>query len=871
LSTPEDPRSWRKDSELSSWTATEQLPAGQPLPRETAFTPGTMLAGRYRIVALLGKGGMGEIYRADDVKLGQPVALKFLHGALSADRLQQLYREVRVGRQVSHPNVCRLYDVVEMGEHTFLAMEYVDGEDLASLLARIGRLPADKGIELARDLAAGLAAVHERGVVHRDLKPANVMIDGRGRARLTDFGLALAYEAEGREASAGTPAYMSPEQLAGRTVSARSDLFALGLLLYEMLTGRRFFDARTVKDLLEQHAKPRASRIQGGPRLPDGEVEQLILRCLDEDPSRRPSSARALLAELPGGDPLDAAVAAGETPSPELVAAAGTAGDLRPGMAWVCLLLTLGSYLAAAGLAGDSALLAISPLPKPPEVLVERSREVLARLGQSAMADWAYSFEVDAAYLDHVRQQRPEPDRYKALLRASPGPFSFFYRQGPRRLIAANRDAVVTRVDPPVDQPGMAEVVLDARGRLLSFQAVPPQMEEPREWPAPDWTPLFQEAGLDPSAFESMPSRWAAPVDSDRKFAWTGRYPGAEDVPVRIEAASYHGKPVWFAVLPPWAEASRAALATREPAPPTPFTGFALVAVALATPVGALLLARRNLKLGRGDRKAAFRVAVVVFVTYTLARLCRADHVSAPVDEVWILIKLLSYPALWAILAWLMYLGLEPYARRRWPRVLISWKRVFSGQFGDPLVGRDVLLGVTAGALGLAAIRLSGLAAAAQGTPLNAEAFVYGPTLTSLSQVFFRLFVNQYSAVQYGLMYLFLLVLLRVALRSTAAAVLVWCVLAAAPLAGGNPQVEWAFGALRAGLMLLVLMRVGLLGLVTMLFILYATIEVPLLPDVHAWYAFRGWPVILFGIGLAIYGFFISLGGKSPFGRALED
>ena len=156
-----------------------QTPAPGPAPR---FTPGFMVAGRYRIVAPLGRGGMGEVYRADDTKLGQPVALKFLREAVTHDpgRLERLFAEVRIGRQISHPNVCRLYDVVETGGQHFLAMEFVDGEDLASLLRRIGRLPADKALEIARHLGAGLAAAHDKGVIHCDLTPANVMIDGRG-------------------------------------------------------------------------------------------------------------------------------------------------------------------------------------------------------------------------------------------------------------------------------------------------------------------------------------------------------------------------------------------------------------------------------------------------------------------------------------------------------------------------------------------------------------------------------------------------------------------------------------------------------------------------------------------------------------------
>jgi serine/threonine-protein kinase len=198
------------------------------------FLPGTMLAGRYRMVGLLGRGGMGEVYRADDLKLGQTVALKFLPRGVEHDttRREQFLTEVRMSLRVTHPNVCRVFDLGQVDDRQFLSMEYVDGEDLASLLRRIGRLPEDKAIEIARQLCAGLAAAHEEGVLHRDLKPANVMIDGRGRAKITDFGLAAATSGvAGADARAGTPQYMAPEQLAGGTLSERTDLYALGLVL----------------------------------------------------------------------------------------------------------------------------------------------------------------------------------------------------------------------------------------------------------------------------------------------------------------------------------------------------------------------------------------------------------------------------------------------------------------------------------------------------------------------------------------------------------------------------------------------------------------------------------------------------------------
>jgi serine/threonine-protein kinase len=162
-----------------------------PLSNER-FSPGTLLASRYRIVSRLGKGGMGEVFRVDDLILGQPVALKFLpqEAKGNLNLLKRFYDEVRIARQIAHKNVCRVYDIGEIDGQPYLSMEYIDGEDLAGLLRRIGRLPADKATELARKLCAGVAAAHAQGVLHRDLKPANIMIDARGELRVTDFGLA---------------------------------------------------------------------------------------------------------------------------------------------------------------------------------------------------------------------------------------------------------------------------------------------------------------------------------------------------------------------------------------------------------------------------------------------------------------------------------------------------------------------------------------------------------------------------------------------------------------------------------------------------------------------------------------------------------
>ena len=258
--------------------------------------------------------GMGEVYRADDLKLGQSVALKFLPAVVERDpeRLQRFLNEVKLARQISHPNVCRVYDVGEIDGQHYLSMEYVDGEDLAILLRRIGRLPGDKAIQIARQLCAGLAAAHDKGVLHRDLKPANVMLDGEGRVRITDFGLAaIVGQVTGADVHAGTPGYMAPEQLAGKEVSVASDIFSLGIVLFELFTGKPVFKADSAAELARLHESNRALAVElrAGSRSGGG-TGHPALPCT---PSRGASYLCAGGGRgIARGDPLAAALAAGK-------------------------------------------------------------------------------------------------------------------------------------------------------------------------------------------------------------------------------------------------------------------------------------------------------------------------------------------------------------------------------------------------------------------------------------------------------------------------------------------------------------------------------------------------------------------------------
>ena len=278
--------------------------ASHPTREEGRFAPGTLIAERYRITSLLGRGGMGEVFRADDLTLGQPVALKFLPESMIDDSMLERFRnEVRIARHISHPNVCRVYDIGETDNLVFLSMEFVDGEDLSSMLRRVGQLPRDQALEIARKICAGLAAAHDKGVLHRDLKPSNIMLDGRGQVLIMDFGLAsLAHEIE--DVRSGTPAYMAPEQLVGKEVTARSDIYALGLVLYELFTGKPAFEGRTHDEIMRVRRESTPDRFSTLVRDLDPAVQLVILRCLEEEPEDRPSSALIIFAALPGGEYL---------------------------------------------------------------------------------------------------------------------------------------------------------------------------------------------------------------------------------------------------------------------------------------------------------------------------------------------------------------------------------------------------------------------------------------------------------------------------------------------------------------------------------------------------------------------------------------
>jgi predicted Ser/Thr protein kinase len=851
---------------------------------DARFVPGDVLAERYRVVGLLGRGGMGEVYRADDLKLKQPVALKFLPDRLSSDgaALARFYQEVSVARRVSHRHVCRVYDVGESAGQHFISMEYVRGEELSSLLKRIGRLPHDKAVEVARQLCAGLAAVHEQGVLHKDLKPSNVMVDERGDVRITDFGIAAyADEARGREAPAGTPAYMSPEQLEGRELSARSDVYSLGLVLYEIFTGKRAYEAASLAELL------RLRRGDSQPTNPsslvpnlDPLVERVVLRCIEREPARRPASALQVAAALPGGDPLAAALAAGETPSPEMVAGAPKEGSLRPAVAASLLASVFVGLALVMFLSGRSSLHRLAPLDKSSEVLRERAGEIARGFGYAPTeaADFAYGFDVDREYLAYVQAHDSSPRRWDALKAGQPAALFFWWRQSPRHLVPFGGWQVGPN-DPPNDVSGMTLVALDTAGRMTYFEAAPQQQESDdsgESGAAADWSKLFREAGFDAASFREAESKWSPPQPADARAAWDGAYPGRPDAPVRVEAASYRGRPVYFEVVGPWRKPSRQAASESDA------SDLADAAILLTLYFGALalgaLLAWRNLRLGRGDRRGAFRLTLFVFAIRMLYWAVYVHHVPTFAEVEGLLVIGIESALFWACFIGMMYLALEPFLRRRRPEWVISWSRLLAGDFRDPLVGRDLLVGALFGVSVMLALQLSVVAPqwfgrAPQGLAVNSS-LVYSLGLLGPSG-FLPLLINQVSAsvlftfILSSLLLFFSLVLRRERLGLAAC----WLVIFA--LAFLRADDKTVVGALLAvlvpTLLLASLTRFGLLAMISTILFVHLTVFFPVTTEFSAWYASSFLLDLAVLVAVALYGFRTSLAGQRLFGGSLLD
>jgi serine/threonine-protein kinase len=809
---------------------------------------------------------MGEVYRAEDLKLGNVVALKFLPNSLQKDAaaLAAFHAEVQNARQVSHPNVCRVYDIGEVDGQHFLTMEYIDGEDLASLLRRIGRLPADKALETAHQICAGLAAAHDCGLLHRDLKPANIMLDGRGRVRITDFGLALSSaDATGRKETAGTPAYMAPEQIGKGEASVRSDIYSLGLVFYELFTGRMPYQAATPVEWQRAH-------LESSPRLPsavvrdiDPAVETAILSCLQKDPALRPSSVRQVAAAFPGGDPLAAALAAGETPSPEMVAAAGEEGALGPAQAWLFLTGVAISLLLTMMISQRGMLINQVPA-KSPALLIEQSQRISSSLGYTNAIDDAYWFDVDEAFFPYS-SEIVAPKRYLDLAGASPSPLQFWYRQSPQALETVHTPFQVNKKDPALFYSGEAEVGLDSAGRLNYFAAIGPQDSPIAVDPQPDWQTLFANAELDWSRSRAIPATWLPDVPSDQSFAWENVTGGRT---VRVAAATYRGRVVFFKVFAPWYAPDRL---TPAQGPLASRFGFAFFVVcALLVLVLCFLFARRNLKLGRGDRRGALRSATLFFAAIWIG-LALGTHYSR--SALWIfnwVNDTFAYAAGAALEFGFFYLALEPYVRRKWPEILISWSRLLAGGWYDPLVGRDLLIGSLLGTLAsmTSFLRVAlpfwfHIANITSGAGLEDQ-------LGTVPAFFGIISLKSFALINMMGTLAILFIATLVTRKKWIGIAVTGVFLVIINVTGENLRVELILVVAFAMIMLYSLLRFGLLSSAVS-WIVSHVLFAPLTTDLSRWYAWRGLFAVALVMGCALFGFKLALARQSAFGRVFEE
>ncbi len=817
---------------------------------------------------------MGEVYRADDLRLGQPVALKFLPENLRNDpvRLAQFHNEVRTARQVSHPNVCRVYDIGEADGLLYLSMEYVDGEDLASSFRRIGRFPEDKAVDLARQLCAGLAAAHQRGVIHRDLKPANVMLDGSGKVRIMDFGLAAVGAVE--DIRAGTPAYMAPEQLLGREVTARSDIFALGLVLYELFTGRRAFTAATIGDLVAQHETrsltPPSAIVSG---LEPG-IEGAILRCLEADPARRPASSLAVSASLPGGDPLAAALAAGETPSPEMVAAAGEGAGLSPRVAWPVFLLIVAGVAASFAMAvRTSALNQLRP-EYTAEVLAQKARDVVRQIGDSPRSggDEAYGFRWNEDLMKYVQTTDKPAPQWDRVFSQPPSALEFWYRHSDTALTSTTfhtdllTPGIVTADDPPPVMSGMTAVELDHQGRLTFFERIPPQRHDTPTPPAAvDWKPLFALAQLDAAQFQATEPLWNWLAASDTRLAWSGVWPESGR-PLRIEAAALGGRPVAFMLVGPW----RTPWRTAQASPDSDNTAIIILfALAISILGAGGWLARKNLRERRGDQSGATRLAAAMATILMGLWLCQV-HLVASMGLIAMFLLAVCTSVFYGVLLWTLYIAVEPFVRRHWPRVLVSLTNVLTGRARDPVVGRDVLIGAALAVAWVLLFRGVDLVLASDGF---VEFTGDMDLLTGLRSTAAAVLRGVPYAIRNVLLYFFLLFLLRVFLHSEWAAALAFAAGFGLLSAVSNNEDRWLSAALTFlyfGSGAFVVLRFGLLAFVVALFMSELLMDVPATLDSSAWFFGNMLLLMAIAVGLAAWALYISVSPVHSPARKLD-
>jgi serine/threonine-protein kinase len=460
------------------------------------------------------------------------------------------------------------------------------------------------------------------------------------------------------------------------------------------------------------------------------------------------------------------------------------------------------------------------------------------------------------------KKDKPHPD-WNAVLAARPSLLRYWYRQSPADMEASGfRDqllnpGIVVRDDPPTVLSGMINLELDPQGQMTYFQAIPPQKETSSAPVTFDWNVLFAAAGLDPAQFQKTEPAWNSLAASDARMAWTGTWPGTGR-PLRVEAAAWHGKPVFFSLIGDWTKPER----INAPADSLgkKVRQILLLLLVLSLFLGAGYMARRNYLHGRGDREGAFRLAAVMFGLEMLLWLCRG-HLVASFDMVLFFVIAVSTGLFVSGTTWMLYLALEPWVRRRWPHAIISWSRLLSGQFRDPLLGRDILFGVMLGVVWILIIRTGliftiRMGAAPELYPtdyLMGGRMALGAWLARVS-----------SSILATLQFFFLLLALKVVLRKDWLAAIAFVALFALPrgLSSSYMPIDLPMQILIYAIAVLIVFRFGLVPLAVAIFTVDMLAGVPFSADFSTWYMTTSIFALLSIVALAAWGFYHSLGGE---------
>jgi serine/threonine-protein kinase len=556
-----------------------------------------------------------------------------------------------------------------------------------------------------------------------------------------------------------------------------------------------------------------------------------------------------------------------------MVAAAGEPGTLgrTPGLLLVAFVMA--GLLGCTVLAQRALLVNRMAAPKSVEVLSERARDLLAAVGHTAPpGDSARGLAVNNEYLRWLSRTRPAEARWQTLRDGNGPVLDFWYRTSPQPLDPLSTSWSPTLFDPPLETFGMTRVTLDDQGRLLEYAWVPPQFDQALEDGTPDWTPLFAAAGLDITQFKPLTPQWTPLVYADARQAWEGPSGSLPDIQVRVEAASYGARAAAFKVIGPWSEPSRMGGSTTTPSQRAVTLVGTLLVVALLS--GAGLLVRANLRTGRADLRGANRVALFLLTIWTVGWVLGARHSFQLSREVDGFFSAFAFALLNVGFTWLFYLALEPFVRRLSPDLLIGWARVLGGQFRDPRVGRDVLIGLATGVLFVGLTSAADLIALFTGTPET----LY-PRTTSLTHLLgIRFPISSIlrvipNALQTAMVVAFLYVLVLAIVRRQW---LAWTIMVAtfagvifAEDGGGNLWAPVVFGAALGTIVLVAFVRFGLLTLATTFFVNQALHSVSITLDLSQPHAAASTLVLALIAGAALAALYTSRAADGLFKRLL--